>query len=504
MSGVDIGFFGKLPSHGDFIERRVASAFRVAWDDWLQRCMIQSRHDLGGRWLDCYLTSPMWRFFLSDGVAGSASYAGILLPSVDRAGRYFPLTVVATLPVELTPLPFAELAAGWFSKVEQLCAGALEDPNFELTAFDRAMAASEQHLAGLDQLRTPGNFPGRSTQWRWPVRSVNELATTVGATLMITAQAALRPMTMWWTDGSDLVSPSVLVVRSLPRPESFADLLAGGWNSGQWDGETAVAPDSHFGISDLGQRLDVTVEYQFSGAGATDPGIVRTLNEDNYLLSDNQRTWAVADGLGGHSQGEVASQMVVDALGSMDPTASLNAALEAANLALARVNADLRRAALGVGDRERSGSTVVMLVVRGGEWGVFWAGDSRAYLFRAGELRQLTSDHTAAAALAGEDLEASLLELVVAGDEITRAVGAEDEFQLDTLSDLVADGDRFLLCSDGLHSVLGVNQIVHCLQDATPEDASKALVEAARAAGAPDNVTAVVVAVGRDDSQDNR
>ena len=101
MAAVDVGFFGKLPSHGDFIERRVASAFREAWDEWLQRCMTQSQRELGSRWLDCYLTSPMWRFFLCDGVAGAASYAGILLPSVDRVGRYFPLTVVVELPVEL-------------------------------------------------------------------------------------------------------------------------------------------------------------------------------------------------------------------------------------------------------------------------------------------------------------------------------------------------------------------------------------------------------------------
>jgi protein phosphatase len=318
---------------------------------------------------------------------------------------------------------------------------------------------------------------------------------TIGATLMITAQAALRPMTMWWTEGSHLVHPSVLVVRALPRPESFADLLAGSWDSGQWDGTLATGQgENREGIAVLRQPPNAAVEYQIRGAGATDPGVVRTVNEDHYLANDSDRIWAVADGLGGHSGGGIASQMVVDALASMGPTSSLNAALQEANIALGRVNIDLRRAALGVGDRERSGSTVVVLALRGGEWGVFWAGDSRAYLFRDAQLRQLTADHTAAA-LASEELSTSLLQLIVSGDEITQAVGAEDEFQLDTVSDLVADGDRFLLCSDGLHGVLPVPEIVRCLQRDTPEEASRALIEAARAAGAPDNVTAVVVTV---------
>ena len=356
------------------------------------------------------------------------------------------------------------------------------------------MAATSQRLVGLDQLRMPSNFPGRATQWRWPVRCVDDLAATVGRALMVTAQTALRPMTMWWTEGSDLVHPSVLVVRALPRPESFADLLAGTWDPGQWDGEIAVSDGLRDDAAGLRQRSDDGVDYQVRSAGATDPGVLRTQNEDHYLLNDGNRTWAVADGLGGHSHGEVASHMVIDALNSMGPAASVNAALESANLALARVNVDLRRAALGVGGNERSGSTVVMLVIRGGEWGIFWAGDSRGYLYRAGALRQLTRDHTAAAQ-ASEWLASPLLQLVAAGDEITRAVGADEVFQLDLVSDLIAKDDRFLLCSDGLYSALGDSRIAQCLRQATPEEASRALIEAAREAGAPDNVTVVVVAI---------
>ena len=494
MAITEVGFFGKLPSHGDFIERRVRGAFREAWDTWLQRCISDSQRQLGPRWLDCYLTSPLWRFFLCDGVAGAASYAGVLLPSVDRVGRYFPLTVVVELPAELAALSFAEAAAGWFNEVEQLCAGALENPAFELLEFDQALLATSRWLSELDQLYLPPPFPGRSPQWRWPLRAVDNLGATLGGPLMVTVQTALRPMSLWWTAGSELVHPSVLVARSLPKPESFADLLAGTWESGQWDGDMASPDPTALDSPAKAADTEAVPDYSIRSAGASDPGTVRQENQDHHLLQDDLRLWAVADGMGGHSQGEVASRMVVDALNSTAPTASLNAALDSVSVALSRVNNDLRRAALGVGRDDLTGSTVVALAIRGQEWGVFWAGDSRAYVYRSGSLTQLTRDHTVATESA-EEAPGSLADLVAAGDEITRAVGGDDVLELDYTSGLVADRDRFLLCSDGLYSALGDSRMAHCLQQGTPEEATRTLVDAARSAGALDNVTAVVVEV---------
>src|SRR4051812_22505756 len=97
-STVEVGFFGKLPSHGDFLRRRVSDAFAGPWDAWLQRCMAASRSVLDERWLDVYLTSPAWRFGCAAGACGPAAVVGLMVPSVDRVGRYFPLTLVAELP----------------------------------------------------------------------------------------------------------------------------------------------------------------------------------------------------------------------------------------------------------------------------------------------------------------------------------------------------------------------------------------------------------------------
>jgi type VI secretion system protein ImpM len=499
MATVDVGFFGKLPSRGDFIERRVSAALRDVWDAWLEQCIDASRRTLGDQWLDYYLTSPIWRFFLCDGIAGAASYGGVLVPSVDRVGRYFPLTVVVQLPIDVTALSFAEAAVDWFEEVERLCSSALEEPEVDLQAFDEALAASADLLAGVDELPAPPAFPGRTAQWRWPIASTREVGAALSHPLIVAAHASLRPLTMWWTDGSERIAPSALLVRGLPRPDSFASLLAGGWDERYWDGqlvdEVPAAPQDWRADGDHASSL-LGTELVAHGAGKTDMGTVRTQNQDNLLVKDEHRLWAVADGMGGHSHGEVASQMVVDALNAAPEMPTLNTALKAVNDALQGANGDLRRAAKRAGEGQRIGSTVVVLQIRGDEWAVSWAGDSRIYLYRGGTLTQLTRDHTVAAAAAS-------LGIIPAGSsgEITRAVGGDDTLEVDSASDHLRAEDRFLLCSDGLYGALPEAEILGYLTLPTPEATSIALIEAAREAGASDNVTALVVDVKALDPQ---
>ena len=110
---LDVGFYGKLPSHGDFLRRRVSDGFVGVWDAWLQECVAASRDALADRWLDVYLTSPAWRFVCAPGACGQSAVAGVMVPSVDRVGRYFPLTVVAELP----PVPNLRLGADGRARV---------------------------------------------------------------------------------------------------------------------------------------------------------------------------------------------------------------------------------------------------------------------------------------------------------------------------------------------------------------------------------------------------
>ena len=91
------GFYGKLPSHGDFVSRRLPREFLDVWDSWLQQAVAESKARLGSDWLDAYLNSPIWRFALMPGICGDQAYLGLMMPSIDRVGRYFPLTVAAPL-----------------------------------------------------------------------------------------------------------------------------------------------------------------------------------------------------------------------------------------------------------------------------------------------------------------------------------------------------------------------------------------------------------------------
>lgn len=126
------GFFGKLPSYGDFVGRRLPAAFTGPWDAWLQAGLADSRAQLGEDWLPIYLNSPIWRFVLGAGVCGPQAWGGVLMPSVDRVGRYFPFTIAAGLDDGAIP------AAAWYASLEALALPALGE-GFSLPGFDAAL-----------------------------------------------------------------------------------------------------------------------------------------------------------------------------------------------------------------------------------------------------------------------------------------------------------------------------------------------------------------------------
>jgi serine/threonine protein phosphatase PrpC len=253
-----------------------------------------------------------------------------------------------------------------------------------------------------------------------------------------------------------------------------------GWAGSEIDFETPIATQAPF-------------PYRIIAAAITDTGPVRNTNQDNFLDRADLGLWAVADGLGGHSRGEDASQMVIDVLASLPPAATVSAAFEQTRTALERVNDDLTRAARTAGSSDQCGSTVVALTIRQQEWGVLWAGDSRAYLMRNGTLNALTRDHTDG--ITDEDWGDGTRTLP-AGNVITRAVGGNDELNLDQNAGVLQPGDRFLLCSDGLHGVLPHESIATTLKgEPAPDAAARRLLADATAAGTRDNVTALIVDV---------
>jgi serine/threonine protein phosphatase PrpC len=208
---------------------------------------------------------------------------------------------------------------------------------------------------------------------------------------------------------------------------------------------------------------------------------VREINEDAFVERPEIGLWAVADGLGGHRDGEIASRMVCDALADFMPQSSLEDTVEAVRERLQAVNRHLFRSAMLPGSY--SGSTVVVLLARGSRCAALWAGDSRLYRCRDGRLEQLSRDHSAVSSTSlGNPEERNV---------VTRAVGVASRLLLDAHRDEVRAGDRFLLCSDGLTRTVP-DVLVQSWMEQDVEVAVRGLVESALNAGAPDNVTVLV------------
>lgn len=228
----------------------------------------------------------------------------------------------------------------------------------------------------------------------------------------------------------------------------------------------------------------------FMCVARTDVGCRRKLNEDAVLCSPGLDLWAVADGMGGHEAGEVASAMIVDQLARSGAAQDLMVRTHAARQAVQAVNAELLR----MGGERTIGSTVVLLTADAYAWSCLWAGDSRAYLARAGALTQLTRDHSLVQELidAGE-LDPSEAASHPNANVIRRAVGAAAQLDLDFVHGDLAGGDTFLLASDGLTRLVGDDEILAGLADPDLARAADAFMETSLARGAPDNVSIVLV-----------
>ncbi|MCP5151313.1 MAG: serine/threonine-protein phosphatase [Ectothiorhodospiraceae bacterium] len=233
----------------------------------------------------------------------------------------------------------------------------------------------------------------------------------------------------------------------------------------------------------------------WTSSSRTDPGMVREVNEDACVDRPQAAMWAVADGMGGHQAGDLASTMLVEALCGIAPASDLGTYVELVEDALLEVNTELRTIA-EARDAQAVGSTVAVLLAGRAHAVCMWAGDSRIYRYRAGRLERLTQDH----ALVEELIERGMLSEEEAIDHphanlVTRAVGAGDELNIDLEMVEIAAGDVFVLCSDGLDKAVRDEAIADVLAHATVRRAADELVELALEHGARDNVTVVVVGV---------
>jgi len=233
------------------------------------------------------------------------------------------------------------------------------------------------------------------------------------------------------------------------------------------------------------------VHRWFSCAGSH-VGHVRRVNEDAFLDAREQSLWVVADGMGGHSRGDRASQTIVEELHDFVAAGSASANLDDLNARLHQANRLCRE----VSDGQVMGSTVAALYLHGDRAHLLWAGDSRIYRHRDGEVLQLTEDHSLVQELhrLGE-LTAEEAENHPSSNVITRAVGVTDELEVQSRQVELRAGDRFLLCSDGLFKDVRAAEMHANLARPSPRQALDALMALALRRGGTDNLTGIVVQV---------
>jgi len=232
----------------------------------------------------------------------------------------------------------------------------------------------------------------------------------------------------------------------------------------------------------------------WTSSSTTDIGTVRKINEDNFLDAQQVAMWCVADGMGGHDKGDVASQMIVDYLECLAKPELFPLRVVQIKERLEAVNERLLAIADSMPESAVIGSTVVTLIFDKYDAHCIWAGDSRIYRLRDNQLKRLTRDHSQV-----EDMiDAGVLtpaeaETHPSANVITRAVGAAELLELDVASFSLKKDDIFLLCSDGLNKVMSDAEIADALRTYSLDTVADTLIKTALERKARDNVTVVVV-----------
>ena len=226
------GWFGKLPMLGDFASRRLPDAFIKPWDEWLQASLMTCKETTGERWLDLYLTFPVWRFVVSAGLIGDSCWIGVLLPSVDRVGRCFPLTIceaVSRHSLEDSGLIVIDRHLSALAEVgiEALDASAVDFLEQRLATLEPlepdapcAMIALEAWLPAQLQDPGQGRLPAKQGA-AWPLHGSMPAVLSAAASRFVVA--ALAGRVLWWSPaGSDKGSGALLL-----EPYPFSGRLLG-------------------------------------------------------------------------------------------------------------------------------------------------------------------------------------------------------------------------------------------------------------------------------------
>jgi len=216
------GLFGKLVAKRDYIALATARGFLEAWEPWMQSCLSASRHDLGERWQQAFLTAPVWRFWLGAGICGS-TVLGAVMPSLDGIGRYYPLALhaIADADAPIAP-PDVDTQDDWFGMAENFLLSTLAaDVTFDEVSsqLDRLAVPRTRDRADSSTVRLGAGMTAIATDGV-------DFATALAA-LRVSDPEIYAAASFWWTAGGGSFRPLAVSCRGLPDPYRYSTLLTG-------------------------------------------------------------------------------------------------------------------------------------------------------------------------------------------------------------------------------------------------------------------------------------
>jgi type VI secretion system protein ImpM len=448
-----IGFFGKLPSHGDFISEGLERDTISTLDTWLREGLHACEQEFGAQWPRLFASSPPWRFIVEKSLWGPATYAGVMLPSKDRVGRSFPLLIVAQLHDFAYHPRTLYLDHTWFMAAEGLAETSLTR-DFNIAHF----------TASLKRMRLP--------------RPEEE----EGLTNSPTDRSAL----WWYIDPQTRGSRGIRLKGGLVA-DNFVQLFRESLRLKHHD---TAAPEDTKPDPTLPVRAPIPppqtqapgkVAYSF----ATHAGTRFSLNADSLFLCDKPALFAIADGVGDHTIAVEAAKLVTNSLTDIGDPVSAEAMIQDIKGKLGRANS-LLLARQNRSDSLPLCASIITVAIMDGQLLLLWAGDARAYLLRDGIMRPLTRDHVS----------------IGLQKRLRRGVGLEQQFLPEVLIEPFMTGDRLLLCSFPLVHTLKERTVAEILLDCSGVDGADILVQEALIANVRENVSAIVI--GYDQNNDAR
>ncbi|WP_293371303.1 type VI secretion system-associated protein TagF [Nevskia sp.] len=522
---LNVGFHGKLPSAGDFVQRRLPPAFVSIWDRSFEHAVAESRQMLGADWTAAYRSSPVWRLLLSAGVIGPTPWAGVIGPGVDRVGRCFPLVIVRNLGAD-PQLPLRALAmTDWFDAAQRVLGSGLAG-GMPVDSFDREVAALDRAFGRLPAAWSLVQSLDLRSERHWRMALPVE---TAGVGLLQTAwRRAIEggPAALWWTDGGERVPASLMVTAGLPGARAYAGFLDASAAGPSWHtlghyaaAAPAVRPAaaSQPTANPVNSQPPVKVVDVLSElfpdmapaaiAAAVDPditvpGMKRAASPApsaprrlpiapcaRLQSSDGALTLIASDG-GGRDPAQRAARLIAEALADASP-ASFGASLEPLSQRLLVLHQHLRSAADDLLDPLQADCAVAVATVSGSRASVLAVGAAQALLWRSAQLLPLVTGRAAtaaAAALPGDDLD----DLLFSSGAAPAGLGADRAPGFDRYDADVRNGDRLLLLTSPLLTGLPPSVLVQALALPTTIDAEARI---AAAAGLPPDISAWPFAV---------